>query len=428
VRPDGLAAFLVTLALALELGARADRPGSRLARGALIGLALLATKKAVFVAAVFGFLWLARAWRRRRAGDLTPWAGAAGVLAAAAAVMIALGNFDEFVRATVLPSVGAATGSEGRVPFGPWPFLAREGARNLPFVAAAAVGWATCLILARRRSAGGGRLLFPALLATAAVASLWLQPFPWPYVHVGALPAVAVVAAAGSLRALALAFAGARLAARPWTAAAVLLLLAGGIAAPRLVEKGRADPGPRGQARQLALLDEVQRSTRPDDPVFDMAGFYFRPDGYPAYALSGDLLALVRAGGLPPLVEELRARQVVALVVNYRVDWLDGPEREFLADRFVHLTDNLFVLGADLGGAPAAVDLPWEALAARGFRWEGPPGALEVDGQPFSRGPLARGAHTLRLRAPVAAGRLILETPGPAPPRRPSSPMYPQFD
>ncbi|HVS64993.1 MAG TPA: hypothetical protein VMT85_15985 [Thermoanaerobaculia bacterium] len=426
IRPDGLAAFLVTLALALQLGEREERRLPAMLAGALLGLALLATKKTVFVAAIFGIWWLVRAWRRRRLAPLAPALATVSVLALAVAAMLALGIFPAYVRATWLTSMEAAGGSEVWIPFQPTRFLAREGLRNLPFVALAGLGWFAAAILHRCGDGLDRRLLFPALLAAGAVASLWLQPFPWPYTHLGILPAVAVIAAAGTSRALGRV--SPLLARHRWGVVAGILLLSGVVASPRLLEKASPDPGPRGQARQLALLDEVQRSTAPEDPVFDMAGLYFRPDAYPAYALSSDLLRLVHRGGLPPLIDELRARGVVALIVNYRVDWLQGEERDFFAYRFVHRTDNLFVLGADLAGAPAETDLPWEALAERPFRWEGPPGALSVDGRLFERGTLDRGIHVLRLRESLEEGRLVLETPPLLGQPRPSAPLYVQFD
>jgi hypothetical protein len=370
--------------------------------------------------------WLIRAWRDRRPAPLTPALGVAALLGLAAVAMQGLGLLGEYLRSTWLSPFQAIGGAEVWTPFRPTGFLLREGARNLPFVAAAVLGVLATLMLFRRGDAGDRRLLFPALLAIGAVASLWLQPFPWPYVHVGMLPAVAVAGAAGTMQAL-------RRATRPvtgreWSAVAAMLLLAGLGAAPRLLEKASADPGPQGRARQVALLDEVQRATGPEDPVFDMVGLYFRPDGYPAYALSGDLVGLLRRGGLPPLLDELRARGVVALVVNYRVDWLEGEERDFFAYRFVHRTDNLFVLGAELAGAPRETDLQWEALAERPFRWEGEPGALTVDGRTFERGTLARGLHTLRLRAGTTEGRLVLDAPPLLAEPRPTAPLYPQFD
>jgi hypothetical protein len=427
VRPDGVAAFLVAVALALQLDERADRRLlAVVGSGVLLGSALLATKKAVFVVLLFVARWLVRAWRGRSLAPLLPALGAAAVLFVAVASMLILGIFGAYLRATWLTSLDAMGGSEAWISFPPTHVLVRESLRNLPFVALAGLGWLCGLVLSRRGSDRDRRLLFPALLAAGAFGALWLQPFPWPYVHLAMLPALAVIASAGTLRLVARG--GGRWAARQWPLVAGLLLVAAASASPRLLRQASPDPGPKSQARQLALLAEVQHATRAEDPVFDMAGLYFRPDAYPAYALSSDLLRVVRSGGLPPLAEELRARGVVALVVSYRVDWLQGEEREFFADRFVHHTDNLFVLGADLTGAPTGTDLPWEALAERGFRWEGPAGGLWVDGQPFERGTLARGLHTLRLREGVTTGRLVLETPPLRDEWRPSQPLYIQFD
>jgi hypothetical protein len=127
-------------------------------------------------------------------------------------------------------------------------------------------------------------------------------------------------------------------------------------------------------------------------------------------------------------VPELRDRGTVAFVYNYRVGWLRGEEQKFLHERFAHYAGNLFLLGRELGGLPAGVDVSFDVLRTKPFRYDGPAGALLVDGQPFARGELERGVHLLRLAHPVGDARLILDVPEPRPPRVPPSPLYVHFD
>jgi hypothetical protein len=322
--------------------------------------------------------------------------------------------------------------AEERLAFSPADFLLQEARRNIAFslLAGTAVAGGVWLALRARAAAGDTpperALALPTFLALALAGTLWLQPFPWPYVHVGALPALALVAAAVAARALATLPARSRWLA--WPAAALVVASQALTAVPRLVAKATPEEGAGGLRHQLALLDEVQRVTADDDPVFDLAGLYFRPDGYPAYALSGDLYRLYRAGGLPPMVPALRERGTVAFVYNYRIGWLRGEERRFLQERFAHHASNLFLLGRELRGLPVGVDVPFEVLRRKPFRYDGPANALLVDGQPFTRGDLDRGVHILRLAQAVGDARLILDTPEPRPPRVPPAALYVHFD
>lgn len=433
VRPDGLLALCVTAALWLELDGR-GRASRTLLAGTLLGLGLLATQKAVFATAVFGGLWLWRACRRRRCGPLlVPAAGWAVPVAVALAWIAAVGGLEAFWRDVLVGAAAAAGRVEERLAFSPVGFLVQEGRRNLCFSVLALVGLASFLTTMLRRPTRDlgppdhrDAIALPAMLALTLLGTLWLQPFPWPYVHVGMLPPLAIVGAAAVSRALGrLPVDRRRLA---WPLAALLVCLQVATAAPRLLAKASPERGAAGQQQQLALLEEVQRVTAADDPVFDLAGLYFRPDGYPAYALSGDLYRLYRAGGLPPMVPALRERGNVAFVYNYRVGWLRGEERTFLHEHYAHYTGNLFLHGRELSGLPADIDVPFEVLRTKRFRYDGPVSALLVDGQPFTSGELARGVHVLRLRRPLTGARLILDVPGPRPQRLPPATLFLHFD
>jgi hypothetical protein len=439
VRADGPLALCVVAALRLELSAGRRRSWTALASGALLGLAFLLTQKAVFATAAFGALWLVRAVRTRQPSLVVlPFLGWCAPVGVAVTAIAAQGGLEEFWRDAILGASAAVGRDEARLAFSPLGFLLQEGQRNVAFWALALFGLAVALAAALRGSPrstgapprdaqlGGAVCVAAAFLAVALLGSLWLQPFPWPYVHVSVLPPLVVVAAAGLARVLASQPVEQR--GLAWPLAALWLFLQLATAAPRLLAKSVPDHGSAGQEHQLALLDEVQRVTAAEDPVFDLAGLYFRPDGYPAYALSGDLFRLYRSGGLPPMVPALRERGTVAFIFNYRVGWLRGEEQAFLHERFAHYAGNLFLLGRELGGLPAGVDVPFEVLRAKRFRYDGPQRALLVNGQPFEAGELARGVHLLRLQHRVDDARLILDAPEPRPSRTPPKTLYVHFD
>ncbi|MCG8458041.1 MAG: hypothetical protein MI919_17325, partial [Holophagales bacterium] len=405
VRPDGLLSLAIAAALLAEIsGWRRDRLRHSVA-GALLGLGFLATQKAAFASFAFGCLWLWRAARRRCPG-LVLWPVIAWTLplAAAALSMTLTGNFHAYLELNILDAFDTVSGAEHRSPFSPISHLLRESSRNLLFVVLGAYGivrglrtWPAAisgLLRAKRGEeedgGGAGVLAFPAFLALFSIGSLWANPFPWPYVHVTVVPPVVVLAAGAVAGALPRPGRGSR---GPLVLA--LLLLASLGSAPRLASKALPLTGYGSQSYQLELLEEIQRITEPDDTVFDLAGLYFRPDGYRAYALSGDLFGWYRRGGMPPIEQELAENGTVVVVQNYRTQWL-GPERRLIQEAFTHYHGNLYVLGRDLSGAPAGVEIPFRVLKTKPFRYEGP-GTLEIGGEPFRRGVLARGTHLLRL-------------------------------
>ncbi len=429
VRPDGAVALCTAAALAVELSGWSARRRF-VVEGLLLSAAFLFTNKAAFACFAFGCLWLVTAVRRR-SPSLVVWPMVAWTLPllSAAAVMAWLGNLVPFLRLNVLSAASEALGTAAHTTrFGPWPFLAHEGLRNGVFSALALAGliYGAAAWLQRSpapsscRNVAGVR--FTLVLGVVLLASLWLNPFPFPYLHVTVLPTLAVLA--GVVVACVASRFGLT-AARPAGLALVLVLVAVSLLVtfPRLV-----DVASRSQTHQLETLEEVQRVTDPGDPVFDMVGLYFRPDGQFAYLMTGNTFSRYRAGGLPPIPEELRRTGTVALIVSYRTSWLDAPDRRFLAQRFVHYDGNIFLLGADLSRLAVGETRRFEALAEKRFRIEGA-GTFEVDGAPFREGVLRRGWHEVRRLTGNGPGRLIVATPEPVPwPPRPPARLYVNFD
>jgi hypothetical protein len=393
VRPDGPLALLIMIALAAR----------RFWIQALaLGTALLLTQKAIFPLAVFAVLWIWTAWRERRPRiAIQPLLLAAAPLAIGWLVLAAFGAGEPFVRYVFLDATSAAARSENRGTFGPMLFLVRESLRNPMFVLASLAGIAW--LLAGRRDA---QARFAAILAVGSVAALWLNPFPWPYVHVTFIPLLAVAAGTG--------IAAVR---ESWRgiAVAAIVILGALTSVPRLLQKASSSPDD-----QFATLREIDRLTPRDARCFDLAGLYFRPDAYPVYAMSGDMLVAYGHGAFPRMIPELRRNAVDCILFNYRTAALPGEERQFIAAHFVHLGGNIYLPGTDLS-RPA-----FEVLAPRVFRYEGA-GAIEVDGVPFTRGVLARGVHRVHVTRASAPSQLILDTPPPALTGPPLS-LFPGFD
>jgi|GEM_PF-1668800 len=434
VRPDGPLALCIAAALAVELSGLEKRRRFLL-EGLILSAAFLFTNKAAFACFAFGCLWLASAVRERSPG-LVVWSMVAWTapLAVAAGVMAWLGNLDAFLRLNVLNAASEAVGAAAHTTrFGPWQFLWHEGARNLLFSVLAVAGllygagaWLprSSPAAARRPAAwpAGAKLRFTAFLGAILVASLWLNPFPFPYLHVTVLPTLAVLAGAAVARLVA---------ARGLTAARAggLGLLVGLVAVsfflsfPRLVELAT-----RSQDHQMQTLQLIQRLTEPGDPVFDMVGLYFRPDGHYAYLMTGNTFSRYRSGGLRPIPEELRRTGTVALIFNYRTTWLGSEDRHFLETHFVQYDRNVFLLGIGLTRLQPGEEVRFEALAGKRFRYDGP-GQIAVDGQPFKEGFLARGEHTIERLAGRGPSRLIMATSSACPwPPRPPRPLFLNFD
>jgi hypothetical protein len=417
VRPDGLLACLTMLALAVG-GLWPWSWSKRLVQGFLVGLGLVATQKGVFLAVGFGLFWLWTGWQRRRWSDvLVPLAGGAIPLAAMLMLFWGLGILDDYLRYCVVAAgAHAARVTAEPAAFGPLPFLMQEGRRNPVFVAGALFGLVFWTGRAMGQSSSRrGLPMLNTVVGWAALASLWLNPFPFPYLHVTVIPPLACLAGAGLVQWLH--FRCRRL--MPVLLAA-FLVLAASISAPRLVEKTA-----QSKLRQMKLLGMISLVADPDDAVFDLVGLYFRPDAYPVFTMTGVMMNRYRNGVFPRMIPALIENEAVAAMLNYRTRSLPAQESRFLTDHFIHYDDNLFVQGT-------AVELDpnerrtFRVLKSKPFRFEGK-GKLFVDGLLFREGVLERGVRELKAGAQAIEGRLMLDVPAPPHPE-PPKPLYVNFD
>jgi hypothetical protein len=354
------------------------------------------------------------------------WTAPQGI---AAGAMAWAGNFREFYQLNVVGAFSEVAGSAGHsIRFGPTHFLIHEGGRNPLFSALAILSLVWAVLVCARRIRGrsepgeGDGLGFTLFLAVVLLASLWLNPFPFPYLHVTVLPTLAILIGA----------AGGRLAAsrglgvdRPGGIVLLIVLLAGALATsvPRLTYLASMS-----QDHQMETLLQVQRATGPEDAVFDMVGLYFRPDGHFAYLMTSQTLARYQQGMLERIPDSLRRTGTVAFLYNYRIRWLEGEDQRFLQEHFTHYDGNLFLLGTPLVDLGSGESRAFEVLVGKRFRHDGDCEIL-VDGRPFEEGFLAAGEHVIERVGEVAGDRLIMDSPGPHPwPPRPPEPLYVNFD
>ena len=420
IRPDNPLNLLAMAALYLEV--RADKPSVKrfIVQGLLLGTGLLFSQKTAFPSFAFGCLWLLTAIKYRKplwvALPVLAWTVP---IALSAWALASVGALHDAVISIFGGAFDAASGADHRDPFGPWKYLKSESARNVAFVALgltalarASMAFAPWLRDRLPFPPPSRALAFPAFFGLMAVASLWLNPFPWPYVHVAPAWALAVLAGAVLGDSIQRAFGP-----ESWKgplAACCVLALAAYTSAPRLLAKAQESPAPNGQAYQLFMLKELHRVTEPDDAVFDLIGLYFRPDAYPAYNLSKDLMGWYEDGAYPRMIPMLRENEAVAFLRNYRTGWLPDEEKAFVKKHFVQYVGNIYLLGTDLSRCEKDQDYRFEVLKTKPFRYDGP-GEIEIGGRPFVRGILGKGVHAVRVKHDFGAGRIIMETPPPYP-------------
>jgi hypothetical protein len=314
-----------------------------------------------------------------------------------------VGGYDEYLLYNLRHPGQSMAGQSGAAAarfsaLGP---LLLEGSRNVAFLLTALAGLVSTAWFARRRE-------IPALWPTAWLAAVWLgglflMPFPYPYSHVGGLPALAVtigvilpvwvdrltVERSARDRRLAI-------------AATLLVLAAMATSLPRLVR----EPA-RSNAYQLHLLQRVQELTDDGDPVFDLAGLYFREDAHPVYLMTGAHYVRYGRGDYPAIAPWLRENGLSLFLVNYRMRWLTGEDRDFLQSHFVRVEPNIFMSGSALDGLQPGIKKDFEVTRTAEYRFDGE-GDLTVDGIPFSEGRLERGVYALASSSGIESGRIVL--------------------
>jgi len=400
VRPDGLLALAVAGALAIELSSLPIR--RRFALSALVlGLGFVATQKAAFVCLGFAAWWAWHAWKRRQLGLLAlPASCGLAPFAVQVLVLAHQGVLKSYLQSGVFDSLRRTGRSLTGGEFGAIPYLVREGAHNPVFsLLAAGVLLLSVWGVFRKRLTPSQVLV--TLLAWLSLATLWLNPFPFPYLHVTVIPTLALLM---THQTLSLLHKGPGSSSRgPLLVAALVLVAASATSLPRIATRLGNAQGP-----QLSVLSEVQSVTTPDDTVFDLVGLYFRRDAYPVFVMTGAMMTRYYRGDFPPIIPYLESNHPAVMMLNYRTRALPRKDQLFLRSHYVHLDGPIFVLGASLRNLHPSDSTTFELLKTDAYRYQGPSGIL-VDGKEFKTGELRAGRHTVTAAGNIEAGRILLD-------------------
>lgn len=424
IRPDGGLALSVALATACLLGLPSHRP-SYYCQGLFLGLGFLFTQKGIFACVAFGLLWAYASYRKRQLtpiifaglGFSTPLAVMAGRLASS-------GSLGAFWQANIVDNIRVASGAARYArSFGPEVYVRQEAAHNVLAVALGALSVIFFLWRLLRGARADSEHTAILLLALALTASLWLNPFPFPYLHVTVLPTVLLFTSIEIGESTKTRLGDQALA----LAAAFILLGCAVTSGPRLWSKAHAQ-GIESLAHQFRTISEVERITTAQSPTFDMLGLTLRPDSYFVYSMTSNAYSRYLSGGFPRMIAQLRQRPPAVVILSYRTQWLRPPESTFLQSHFAHYDGNLLVPGINLSELEPGQAIRFEVLKGGTFRFDGL-GEITVDSKPFNRGALSRGVHTIERLSGAGGARLITVTPPPVPwPPSPPERLFVGFD
>jgi hypothetical protein len=111
--------------------------------------------------------------------------------------------------------------------------------------------------------------------------------------------------------------------------------------------------------RQEMVMNLAERVTDPQkDPVFDAIGMVStRPIvDHRAFLHGLNFESIVKGSG-PQVRDMLAARPPAVIIQSYRTDWLPDPDREFIASRYVSLSDDMMVLGKVLSAGGGTFEI-----------------------------------------------------------------------
>lgn len=294
---------------------------------------------------------------------------------------------------------GVATG-EGGSRFGPMVALERLPLQIPLILSLAAAGLVQLALGWRRDRSAVLRWEGPlpeALLSLGSLVLLALNPTPFPYNLVVVVPFLFLLAHRTVEPHLEGGWAKEEV--RPLLGGVVLFthLLPFGLATARHLQWPNT--------RQEALMRAAEVMTDPaTDPVYDAVGMVptRASIGYHWYLHSLNIQAFAE-GRIPPVSKMLTDRPAPVLIRSYRMDWLPESEQRFLAERYVPLADDFWVLGGVLpeGGGTYEVVHPGRYLLL-GMDAQGAPAPEpggQVDGKPAGSTPirLERGTHQIRM-------------------------------
>jgi hypothetical protein len=421
VRSDQLA-VAGALWSGVALLASRRRPAWAAAAGALLGVGLLSSPKALYLGVLVAALALGEAWLERDLRWRRELARAGLAALGLAAVVLAYLVFVRlaFTAPPRLQTVG------GQLDTFAW-YRQIVGFRvyraMLPSLTPHLLvgGLALIASIVALRAGGDGRreIVLPWVVALLGVAIGWFHAaaFPYFWMTLGVFPAVALALALAPIRALLASDRRAR-----WLTGGLWLLLVA-IATPGVLDALRDT-----QAVQRDSLALVERDLPASARGFQLDGaLYCRRDPAPFPVLLREHVVRLYSG--PPaaanvaaLIAEFRRRPVAFVIGSHRMSQFPRELKTFWRTHYVPYRGTVMLAGARLAGA-VGERVPFELIAGGRFRWwvtDPRPAGVTIDGAALAPGgelDLAAGPHVAVLAGPVSQGSLVLAVPTPPAPR-----------
>ncbi len=300
----------------------------------------------------------------------------------------------------------AATGSGSRFS---WTFSLGRLPLQIPLVlglSAAALGeWLNRVCKQGRAALSWSGDAPEVFLCLGSLFVLWVNPTPFPYNLVNLVPFAYI---AGFRFALPWAV-------RAWEVGApraiLLGLLAFGHFGPFFAATLRHNDWTNTRQRSLMRLAEAMTDPA-TDRVYDAVGMVLTRAsiGYHWYLHSLNLEAFAQ-GKRPSVSQMISERPAAVVIPNYRTDWLPESERAFLAERYIPLADDFWVLGGCLpaGGGTYLVRHPgrYIILGIQGGKVAPIQGGT-VAGQGIPGGPIHLAAGPVEVRSPSGVVPLVV--------------------
>jgi hypothetical protein len=260
-----------------------------------------------------------------------------------------------------------------------------------------------CALMFRRR----GLLSAYAVLATAFIIFFFTRnPFLYPYNFVILLPVAAPLLAGLDVRPL-------RLRSAIIAAIFILAVVSGLNPTRRMLEETNAE--------QRRFVRWMWSATPPDEAVFDWQGMVFGRRSVNHWFLYGAIGRAYVDGKWFSLSEEWRRARVTWMIPNYRFEWVNPRDVQFLATHYIVAAPCLLAPGrvveAGRNGVLDAVVAGEYAIAPEGSE-------LVVDGTSYrGRVALTAGPHTLAAATRTTITYTSARRAGAGPPPCPEGPL-----
>lgn len=424
IRPDivALACLMAALAFAAQ-GGRGPTTGAAI--GVLLGLCAWGSAKALIYASPVALAWLYERCVPVDEEDRlfrAPWAIVAGFVAVVAGVLTLLvgtGSLDAFFAQAIAHNRQFLVGERWR----PWQPDVVFLLMNAPWLHVLALVELGSLAFGDDRSSARERRMTGvlALLLASSFASHALQLYPFLYSLLPLMAIEAVFAGRGLVRMTSWISRGQRTGAEAHLATrlesvrrplAVGLVGWAAVGAARSVALLYAIGAPTNQS-QLALLDQIERVSRPGDAIYDNSGSYVsRPNAYFMPWTDAPMRTLWATKLVREVPLAIEASDCVVAVLDERFHSLPDELKFYLRSHFTPTTNGVLLWGADFKTEQGVVDGVFEANRSGRYRIFPSTlpggGTLSLDGTTVSGDvlELTEGNHEVRYRGSAEGFRL----------------------